>query len=456
MISHTDGGAGFLKSTPKKQGRKTKPYPTSWGENIDGLYREPDGRWRITLPGPHFRSRFTEADERFAVARFKKMMGQDTSQPVVNLHVPRDPEEVSKDLAIVNSGDATQGIEPYERALKHFMGVNVDERELWAYVREQILMRPLWVAEQTGIEQIGYLQSLKKPTRSPSLVEVGKLYHEKSGVTGKWARASGNFWDEFIESVEVKTLREVTQEKIAEYKAEVLEAGMSVTYIKHRFGQIKTIIAYSAKWGKWLEDRAMVLAYCSILTPPSSICLDPMPISRADFHKLLTAATSATNRLSILKPLLLLSLNACLYAAEVADVRWDDLDLTRGYLVMDRGKTQVVRAAVLWPETVEALKALPRIDGIASPFLTAATRQGHNANTITKYYRQLRKTAGVCESVKFAHVRDGAYTAACQSAPYDIARILGGHRCGMADHYVKRNPKLVSPACDGVRKEYFG
>lgn len=50
-------------------GRRHKPYVTSWGEAIDGLCRDSDGRWRIaggTL-------RFSEADERKAIDRFRQI-----------------------------------------------------------------------------------------------------------------------------------------------------------------------------------------------------------------------------------------------------------------------------------------------------------------------------------------------------------------------------------------------
>src|SRR5436305_856466 len=49
-------------------GRPSKPYKTSWGEIVAGLYLCPDGRWRITETG----AKFTETDERLAVAKFKQ------------------------------------------------------------------------------------------------------------------------------------------------------------------------------------------------------------------------------------------------------------------------------------------------------------------------------------------------------------------------------------------------
>jgi hypothetical protein len=52
---------------------------------------------------------------------------------------------------------------------------HVDQAVAWAWVREQILTRPQYVAQMTGIEQIGYLTDLVKLEPSPGLEEVGNL-----------------------------------------------------------------------------------------------------------------------------------------------------------------------------------------------------------------------------------------------------------------------------------------
>ena len=65
------------------RGRPTRPYKTSWGKTIDGLYKLPDGRWRIT-EGLHKGERFTEPNERIAVARFLAMQPE---APVVTIPI---------------------------------------------------------------------------------------------------------------------------------------------------------------------------------------------------------------------------------------------------------------------------------------------------------------------------------------------------------------------------------
>src|SRR4051812_41222937 len=56
-------------------GRPQKPYVTQDGTIVQGLYRCPDGRWRVNATG----QKFTEADEFKAVTRFRQITG---TQPV--------------------------------------------------------------------------------------------------------------------------------------------------------------------------------------------------------------------------------------------------------------------------------------------------------------------------------------------------------------------------------------
>lgn len=247
-------------------------------------------------------------------------------------------------------------------------------------------------------------------------------------------------WAEFCDSVGVRTLRELTQDHLLTFRDEIEDVANSPTYTKHRFGQIKTILRFPKKQGKWALDCDKALAFAAVLVPPSAVCLDPHPISREDWTELYTHSKGTV------RAILLLALNACMYGSEVADTRWNDLNLDKGTLVARRNKTTVARIAMLWPETIEALRGVPRL----TPFVfhTDATRMVHNANTATKAFRRLRKQLGL-NHVKFCHLRDGAYTAAIQgNVEFQQAQMLAGHRVGIADHYILRRPDLVKDACE--------
>jgi len=55
------------------RGRRQIPYRPSWGgDPIPGLYKCPDGRWRINATG----QKFTEHDERRAISKFRQWEAQ--------------------------------------------------------------------------------------------------------------------------------------------------------------------------------------------------------------------------------------------------------------------------------------------------------------------------------------------------------------------------------------------
>ena len=66
------------------------------------------------------------------------------------------------------------------------------------------------------------------------------------------------------------------------------------------------------------------------------------------------------------------------------------------------------------------------------------------------------KQAITCD-VTASQLRDGAYTAAASAnVNSDICRLLGGHRCAIQDHYIRRRPQMVAPACEAVHRACFG
>src|SRR5436309_3546255 len=82
-----------MNSTHHKRGRKPKPYVCPWNnETVDGLYRCPDGRWRINATG----EKFTERDPILAVGEFRRResrrLGIDALVPIALGPVNQDPD----------------------------------------------------------------------------------------------------------------------------------------------------------------------------------------------------------------------------------------------------------------------------------------------------------------------------------------------------------------------------
>lgn len=452
----------FIRCTSmKKRGRPSIPYRTSWGENIDGLSNPQPGRWRILATG----QRFTQHDERMAIAYFRKLTGPNTVKIFASVE-PRmngNRREGPTMVAINKFHDALmEGRTPPQvtaGATGATLSYELDSDVVWAWLGQQLREKPAYVAQRVGIEQIGYLSDLPKPTPSPTLIEVGELYFNKAKVTPNWLAKSKIFWREFCASVGVTTLRELTPELIADYRDSILDNDFSPTYARQRFGAIKTILKFpTVDRLIWVEDCSRALGYCVMLKKPAKKKPQPRPISPANFAALLLAADPQ------MQALLLLALNACMYLGEVIELKWFDIDFETGILSTHRNKKeQIVRVAVLWPETLAALNRLPRL---TDTIFLSADGDPHTYQSIYKLWKAVRKEAKLDgEDVQLtskwrgrlqsSHLRDGSYTQAMRMGKdITLAKLIAGHSTGMADEYVERNQDMVAPVCEAVRRAY--
>ena len=76
-------------SSKSRRGRPTVPHKTAWGEEVHGLYKCPDGRYRINATG----EKYTEHDERLAVKRFREWRAEN-GQELQMEQMRVDPQEL--------------------------------------------------------------------------------------------------------------------------------------------------------------------------------------------------------------------------------------------------------------------------------------------------------------------------------------------------------------------------
>jgi integrase len=327
----------------------------------------------------------------------------------------------------------------------NFLGTPVDPAVFGPWLRELILTRKKWVAELTRIENLAHLEDVVAPPASATLVEVGTLYETFADISVDWKRKARSAWSEFCDVVAAPTLRDMTQADVMRYGDFVTGQGKP-TSARNKYQAVKAILGLPAKRGQWAEDTARALALCKVLSLPTRAGTDPKPIAPAVFTALLAKADTRT------RAVLLLALNCCMYASEVAAMKWSDLDLVNGTLVAKRPKTGVVRIATLWPATVEAVKAIPRITDHVFVSVHGTTL---TAKVLSDDFRELRILAKQPDA-QFAQIRDGSYTVVCEAGiSLDVCRLLAGHKQGgQTDAYVKRSPRMVKPACDAIAAAY--
>ncbi|MEM9415860.1 MAG: tyrosine-type recombinase/integrase [Planctomycetota bacterium] len=435
-------------------GRPCKPYRTTWGEYINGLRKRGDGRWQIVTTG----ATFVEDDERLAVARFRRWESDHQG-----LSVPHSGETIAE----VQFKQQPNG--KYTVRAKKLQSVSeIPEGELWAWFREQLISRPEYAAQQTGIPELSRLADLPRSEPSPTLKSLGKLYQEHSEAKPKQVRQVALFWSRFqqwMAGQDVKTLNQLTPALLAAYgdsekaiargKRDGGKEGGSLVYLKHRFNAIKGVFNFARKRGVNATDLRHALDCCAVLeVSKHRRMLAPHPISRADFHTLLGQATDPCMR-----AFLLVMLNCCMYPSEALALDWGELNLEAATLTTSRNKTKIIRIGVLWRETIEAIELL-RPDVPAphdQPIFMSREATRWSTKTATNQFRRLRKEVGIDHSVKCADFRDGAYTAAIDSgADLTQTKLLAGHATGISDHYTMRKPMMVRNAIMGIYRAYFG
>ena len=116
-------------------GRPAKPYAMQDGTIVPGLYRCPDGRWRVNATA----AKFTEHNERLAIKKFREL-------PYVPPELATLRGETSK-ADLFAEGEGWSIYKPGAR-------VDIDTQEIWDFVRESLLTRPLYVAQKTGIPEL--------------------------------------------------------------------------------------------------------------------------------------------------------------------------------------------------------------------------------------------------------------------------------------------------------------
>ena len=424
-----------MNSTAKRVGRKPKHFVTSDNVTVNGLIRQPDGRWRIMATG----ARFTEPDERLAVAHYLRLTGQGTpvSRGELTLHAGKEnwPEYDPNTSARIAHLDEPAG----------YAEIMVPPAVLWAYVRRELLSRPKWVAQQVGIEQVGYLTDLRPPERVPSLDELETIWKNHANIDAKQVAKVLRGFQHFRAHSAIKVVDDITAELVVSYRDKLHKCGLSSKSQQHIINGIKRIFSFAKGRAVAVDTLSKVLNTLSILSADSNAtALDPQPISAGDYKALLSNSAGDD------RAMILFMLNGAFSIQEVIRLKWSDIK--EGTITTRRTKQgNCIRVCVLWPETVEALTQVKRKGDhifVSNQGMPVSISRAHAR------FADLRTAARV-PHVCSNHLRDGAYTAAVEAnVSGDLCRLLAGHRTGMSDHYVARKPKMVAPACEAIRKAY--
>jgi integrase len=407
----------------KKRGRKPKPFVFD-GKHINGLRKRPsDGRWELSDG-----STFVESDEAKAVAKFLEI-----TRPLTNLPSWENSPVYDLQRGFTLIGGTIGGLTAEER--------------MWRWFGQQVLTIPKLVAKKTGVEEIAYLKKIAKPENLPTFAELEKVWKDHFKKSPEQKRRVLHHWEDFKKATGVKAIDDITHAVSIQYRDAVYARKLSAKMQSNIFTRIRRLLTFAKSRAVAPKALGEAIDALALLTPDdTTTTINPQPIEKSDFHKLLDAADPET------KAMLLLMLNGAYYLQEVVRLKWSDIN--NGAIVNHRAKSgKIVRVAVLWQETIDALAKLKRKGDF---IFVAYTGLPLGIKGAELRFRNLRTAAEVGDEVKSSHIRDGAATAAAEAnVNTELLNLLLGHRSGINDLYVKRNPKMVKPAAEAVHGKYF-
>lgn len=273
-------------------------------------------------------------------------------------------------------------------------------------------------------------------------------------------------WDSFADSTKARTLQQVTAEAVSKWLDKLLD-HYAPKMVNNRVARVKTVLRYNAKMKKDAFNCNRILDDIRVHDLPDNPTAKPQPITRKQFEALLAGADKLKGgydftvkdetrhvQADYWRAMLLVSLNCAFYAVDVTRLPVSAIDLEAGTLTWIREKENTPRIAVLWPQTVEALR--PYVEGRQDRTYVFETYRKEQWSTggLLNAFVILRHAAGL-PTLEFNSIRDGAYTQACKISS-DQGKLISGHSLGgETDSYVLRNPEMVADACAAIEAHYF-
>jgi integrase len=435
------------------RGRPAHDYKSKTFGTIEGLTKLSSGRWKIRSTGHRFRS----TDEAKAIEYFNEKTGRSNVIVIGGAAAAEDAPHL--DVRGVSDAGDVQTKQVVRRDVSQVFGAAMEERTAYLWFRQQLLDDPRRVAAMTGLPSLAnwrkFDQYEEETSKLSSLWPLYKAHTEAKAP--KTIAKTKKAWDRFVASVDVIRCDDVTDDLLLRYSHQI--SGDTTLKSKTQaleFSKVKAVVNVAAENG------------AKVGTLPSRLKLKlktktrdgeedslPAPMSKKTFRTLLNSTDDLKMRV-----LLLMGLNCAMYIAEVCDVKWKHVDLERGTLVMRRGKTKIMRAAVLWPETVAALKAWKAQKTRGEYVLTSQRGTKYNEESCRKWYGEYRDRLKMDREKDndFNSLRDAAATASSGKVLLQQTQVLCGHKVtknGLTDKYIARHPEYVADACRVIHEAFM-
>jgi len=337
---------------------------------------------------------------------------------------------------------------------------NVSEQIFWSKARELILNDIDEARKRLNI-------NIKIDANAQSSVKLANVYevfkrHPKYANLSDKNRTEAS-WKEFLKSVGNKPIQLISLKDIINYRDHILSQKISPKTISNTFGCIKGIIKTASRETHIDADSKSLIEFLNmckvrLFAPKQQTKQTAKLLSKPDFHKLFNATDNIKHKL-----ILLIGLNCAMKSSDICDIKMSNIDFVNKSLVKQRHKTGIIRAAVLWDITLEYIqKYLDEKGGNSEYLITCDIGKDKNKpfkpHSINEFFGDLRNKANVSKDVKFEHLRDSVKTVSVKKKPelLKVTDIIMGHKGGIGNQYLERQPEMVAEICKIVYDYYFG
>ncbi|MDO8943727.1 MAG: tyrosine-type recombinase/integrase, partial [Desulfobacterales bacterium] len=243
-----------------------------------------------------------------------------------------------------------------------------------------------------------------------------------------------------------RSVEEIVAMDLQKYRAKLIRAGYKPRTINLKFAAVRALF-------HWAEDNDV------IEKGPNLRAVKRVNVTkrkqrderRTEAEKRQTFTPEEIRRLLEhaevqMRAMIWLGLNCAFGNTDVAELRWDDLDLEKGQVSLPRGKTGVRRNLTLWPETLAALREVPRQGPLVfytktgKPWVRLPEGSQRRVDRIVETFAVLLRRAGidVQKGTGFYTLRRTAATIAAQSGDvFAVQGLLGHTDTKMASVYVQ-------------------
>jgi len=250
---------------------------------------------------------------------------------------------------------------------------------------------------------------------------------------------------------------EISTIDVQNYRRKLIKSGKSPNTINNHIAAVKSM--YNWAVNNEILDRAPNMKAIKKITKKKE---ERPTFTPTQLRALLKHASVQ------MKAMIWLGLNCAYGCTDCAELKWENLDFKKRRIDMPRGKTGVERNFELWPETIEALKKVPKSGDLVfytrrgNPWVRTVRTVGKDGiekytedNAISKSFAKLLKKAKIKteKGVGFYTLRRTAATNAAKSKdPFAVQRLLGHTDLKMAATYVQDVSEQTDRVINDMRK----